>query len=146
MEIRLLQSSDYAGWYTLWQKYLQFYQTSLCDSVSNETWRKVTQTKTVKGFGAFNEHGHLLGFTHIVIHPNTWNNTDSCYLEDLFVSEEARRKGVARQLIETVYQYATDNQLNRVYWLTAQDNLQAQALYNQVARKTGMIQYRRDFT
>ena len=34
---------------------------------------------------------------------------------------------------------------DRVYWLTHQDNLVAQQLYNKVAKKTGFIQLRLAF-
>lgn len=99
----------------------------------------------VKGFGAFDADNRLVGFVHIVIHPNTWNISKCCYLEDLFVDAGYRRQGVARSLIEAVYRFAEADGLNRVYWVTDKHNLAAQSLYNQIARQTDMVQYRKDF-
>jgi len=38
--------------------------------------------------------------------------------------------------------YTEKRACDRVYWLTHQDNLVAQQLYNKVAKKTGFIQLR----
>ena len=95
--------------------------------------------------GAFDEAGNLVGFAHIVIHPNTWNKEERCNMEDLFVDPAHRRQGLARQLIEAVYAEAEARNCSRVYWITASENQTAQALYDQLAAQTGMLQYRKDF-
>src|SRR6202011_4715776 len=64
-----------------------------------------------------------------------------CYLQDLFVDEDARGRGAARALIERVAQAARDHGATRYYWHTQEDNAQARALYDQVARFTGFIRY-----
>ncbi|MCP1659990.1 GNAT family N-acetyltransferase [Neisseria perflava] len=145
MVIRPLVAADYQAWRGLWVACLDFYQTELDDSISLQTWHKLMAHPLLNGWGAFADNGAMLGFVHTVRHPNTWNTTDCCYLEDLFVAENARRQGVARRLIETVYAFAEAEGLNRVYWVTAADNQSAQALYRKMARQTDMVQFRRDF-
>ena len=66
-----------------------------------------------------------------------------CYLEDLFVAEIARGRGLGRALIEAVYDKAEAAGASRVYWLTQSDNAQARALYDEVADNLGFIQYRK---
>ena len=144
ISIRTLHEDDYAQWLTLWQAYLEFYQTKLADEVTQETWRRLIGRPDMQALGAFDEAGRLAGFAHIVIHPNTWNVTDCCYLEDLFTDPAFRRQGVARRLIEAVYAAAEERSCNRVYWVTAPENHTAQTLYNRLARQTGMLQYRKD--
>ncbi len=95
-------------------------------------------------FGAFDDSGSLKAFAHIVQHPNTWNISECVYLEDLFVTSDARRQGFARALIEAVYAFAKRQQCHRVYWVTAKDNANAQALYQQLAQETGMVQFQHD--
>ncbi|HVK81374.1 MAG TPA: GNAT family N-acetyltransferase, partial [Verrucomicrobiae bacterium] len=63
--------------------------------------------------------------------------------EDLFVSADARGAGVGRALIEAVYARADANDWGRVYWLTQDTNTTARKLYDQVAKNSGFIQYRR---
>ena len=86
----------------------------------------------------------LVGITHVVLHPNTWNTTECCYLEDLYVSEAVRGRGVGRALIEQVYEFANEKNCNRVYWTTQEDNATARKLYDAIAIKTDMVQYRKD--
>ena len=62
--------------------------------------------------------GKLTGFAHYLFHRSTWAPGNYCYLEDLFVSESARGRGVGRALIEAVYDKAEAAGASRVYWLT----------------------------
>ena len=92
----------------LWQDYLSFYETALPLSIIEATWRNILDDNVaIYGFGAW-ERDVLVGFTHVVLHPNTWNTTDCCYLEDLYVSENVRGQGVGRALIEQVYAFANE--------------------------------------
>ena len=148
--IQLLSEADYAEWYKLWQSYLTFYQTTLADDITAGTWSKLIDPKVpIYGFGAYkhsDEGVELIGISHVVLHPNTWNNTDCCYLEDLYVDSAARGLGIGRALIQQVYQFAEERNCNRVYWVTDEDNITAHHLYNKLANKTDMVQYRKDLS
>jgi GNAT superfamily N-acetyltransferase len=50
-------------------------------------------------------------------------------LNDLFVVQAGRRKGVATKLLSKIEEYARSNQAARISLNVAQDNLSAQALY-----------------
>ena len=54
-----------------------------------------------------------------------------------------RCKGVARALINGVYEQAARAKSSRVYWQTHETNLTAQELYNKVAERSGFIVYRK---
>ena len=65
-----------------------------------------------------------------------------CYLEDLFVSPDARGSGAGRALIATVDGLgAGATACAKVYWLTAETNATARALYDRVATHTGFVHY-----
>ena len=83
-----------------------------------------------------------LGFVHYVIHRSTWAETNYCYLEDLYVSPETRGQHIGKRLIEYVQKQAIAQQCNRLYWHTQETNHTAQKLYNWVAEKPGIIEYR----
>lgn len=146
MLIKPLIASEKMAWQSLWQNYLAFYQTNLPQAITDNTWQKITDDDSpIFGFGAWQgdeQNTELVGFVHVVLHPNTWNDTDCCYLEDLFVSDSVRGQGVGRALIENVYDFAKTKNCNRVYWVTTQDNHTAQALYDKIANKTDFVQYR----
>ncbi|NBX46873.1 MAG: GNAT family N-acetyltransferase [Chloroflexi bacterium] len=63
-------------------------------------------------------------------------------LQDLYVDPACRGAGAGRALIRAVVDFARDRDANRVIWLTNEDNATARALYDTVARTTGLIQYR----
>lgn len=65
-----------------------------------------------------------------------------CYLEDLFVVPNIRGKQVGKQLIDYVKRQALDQQCARLYWHTQETNSTAQKLYDWVAEKPGVIEYR----
>lgn len=142
VNVRMLTTGDRAQWQALWQKYLTFYDAQISDSVTNLTWERMLDAReSLWGFGAFDEQGTLLGFTHCLYHRSTWSATHYCYLEDLFTAPQARGKGVGRALIEAVRQHAAANNSSRLYWHTHETNATAQALYDKVAQKVGFIKY-----
>lgn len=147
--IKALGAYDFKAWLALWQAYLSFYQTHLPMSTTETTWHNIfDNTVPIYGFGAYRQGGgdedKLVGFTHVVLHPNTWNTSDCCYLEDLFVDEAARGLGVGRALTDHVYEFAKFKGCNRVYWTTQEGNAPARKLYDSLANKTDMVQYRKD--
>ncbi len=144
IKIAALSNTDYDTWLDLWQRYLTFYDTSLPMSTTDTTWRNVLDSNMpVYGFGAWQDDT-LVGITHVVIHPNTWNTTECCYLEDLYVNDNVRGQGVGRALIEQVYEFARIKNCNRVYWVTQEDNTAARRLYDSIATQTEMVQYRKN--
>jgi hypothetical protein len=84
-----------------------------------------------------------LGFAHSLYHRSTWTAGDYCYLQDLFVADEARGRGVGRILIEHVYADAKRQGAARVYWSTHQSNHNAMLLYDRIAERSEFIQYRK---
>ena len=74
-----------------------------------------------------------------------WTIGDYCYLQDLFVAEGARGRGLGRALILAVEQLARAAGASRLYWLTHETNAVARALYDRLAERSGFIQYRKLF-
>lgn len=144
MILRDLRPTDRTQWEQLWAGYLAFYQSTLAPEVTETTWRRFfDRAEPMQALVAADHLGELLGFAHTVFHRGTWAIGDLCYLEDLFVAPSARKQGVARALIEAVYERADTRGCERVYWLTHESNTAARALYDKVAKHAGFIQYRR---
>jgi len=90
------------------------------------------------------QNGQLVGLVHFIFHRSTWFVVPTCYLQDLYTLESMRGTGIGRALIETVYTQARANNAARVYWLTHESNVSAQALYDKMADQSGFIQYRKN--
>jgi GNAT superfamily N-acetyltransferase len=137
-----VHAEDRAEWRKLLDAYLTFYEAHLDEATIESTFARVIDPASgIHGALARNAEGRAIGLVHWLTHPATWTRTDYCYLEDLFVTPEARRTGAGAALIEHVRGWAEQNGSAKVYWLTAESNANARALYEQVAKRTGFIQY-----
>lgn len=139
IDIQPFAGSDRARWETLARGYKHFYQTPLPDEEYDKAWRRLMQAQDLFGFGAHLD-GRLVGIAHYMFHTSAWS-PDVCYLQDLYVDEAARGRGVARALIERVAEAARQRGAPRYYWLTHETNATARLLYDKVGRYNGFIRY-----
>jgi GNAT superfamily N-acetyltransferase len=145
IDIRRLRSDERAAWEPLWKGYLDFYKTSVPQQTYDATWARLHDpNEPMELLGAY-VSGKLLGIVHYIYHRSCWTVGNYCYLQDLFVAEEARGRGLGRALIEAVYREARAAGASRVYWLTHETNSTARALYDTLADRPGFIQYRKLF-
>jgi GNAT superfamily N-acetyltransferase len=143
--IRPLRRDERADWQPLWKGYLDFYKTTVPNEVYDTTWARLHDAnEPMNLLGSFVD-GRLRGIVHYIYHRSCWTIGNYCYLQDLFVAEEARKLGLGRALIEAVYQEARAAGASRVYWLTHETNTPARALYDTLAERPGFIQYRKIF-
>lgn len=145
IEIKAVEAADFDEWLPLWRAYQRFYEIEIPDAVSRGTWgRFLDPAEPMHAALAF-AGGRAVGLVHTVHHRSTWTRADYCYLQDLFVSDEARGGGIGRKLIEHVYADARRRGMARVHWLTHETNGQARRLYDGLADRSGFIQYRKTF-
>jgi GNAT superfamily N-acetyltransferase len=143
--VRPLRPDERAVWEPLWRGYQVFYETDIPESATTVTWGRLHDPAEPMGaLGAY-VGGRLCGIAHYIFHRSCWSIGNYCYLQDLFVAEAARGRGLGRRLIAAVEQAARDVGASRIYWLTHETNTDARALYDKVAQRSGFIQYRRLF-
>ncbi|MBK0397632.1 GNAT family N-acetyltransferase [Limibaculum sp. M0105] len=144
MLIRPLAPADEDEWRALWTGYLEFYHSSVSEEVYRTTFARLLGDDPHDFHGLVAERdGRLIGLTHYLFHRHCWRIENVVYLQDLFVSPEARGTGAGRALIEAVYAAADAAGCPTVYWLTQDFNATARALYDRVATKTPFIKYQR---
>ncbi|MEM9371875.1 MAG: GNAT family N-acetyltransferase, partial [Pseudomonadota bacterium] len=89
--IRPLEARDEAEWRVLWTGYLTFYETSVSEEVYQTTFARLLGDDPQDYHGLVAERdGVLVGLTHYLFHRHCWRVEDVIYLQDLFVSPEAR--------------------------------------------------------
>jgi GNAT superfamily N-acetyltransferase len=143
--IRPVGASERSAWEPLWRGYLAFYKTSVPQATYDATWARLHDpNEPMWLLGAYVD-GRLVGIVHYLFHRSCWTVSDYCYLQDLFVAEDARKHGLGRALIEAVYDAARKAGAGRVHWLTHETNTTARGLYDTLADRPGFIQYRRVF-
>ncbi|MBJ8506237.1 GNAT family N-acetyltransferase [Acinetobacter seifertii] len=146
IQIVPVQQQDYSQWEKYWLAYQNFYQVSLPLQVTKITWDRFFNEKEPVYCAVAKQDEHVLGIVHYVIHRSTWAESNYCYLEDLYVSPEARGQHIGKQLIEYVQKQAIEQNCDRLYWHTQETNHTAQKLYDWIAQKPGVIEYRMSLT
>ena len=146
--IRPVTREDYDQWLPLWGGYNAFYgrsgPTALPEEITLMNWSRFFDGYEPVHCLVAESEGKLIGLTHYIFHRSTIAVGPNCYLQDLFTTESARGKGVARALINEVYEQARLAGSPRVYWQTHETNSTAMALYEQVAEKSGFVVYRKN--
>lgn len=143
--IREIGVDERSAWEPLWQGYLAFYESSQAKDATDETWRRIhDKSEPMFALGAYVD-GKLLGIVQYLFHRSFWTTGDYCYLQDLFVAKDTRGLGLGRALIEAVYAKAKEKGASRVHWLTQDHNATARLLYDNIADRSGFIQYRKIF-
>lgn len=144
--LHTLTAADFDDWNLLWQSYLVFYKSALSDEVTATAFaRMVDPTEPTGGFLARDAQGQAvgpaIGMVNWIDHRTNWALGNSCYLQDLYVSEAGRGLGMGRALIEAVADAARTRGCARVYWQTHEANETAMLLYDKVATKSGFLVY-----
>ncbi len=144
IEIREIRPEDEAAWRRLWRGYLDFYETELAEAVYATSFARLVDPDVgdYRGLLAL-DAGAPVGLAHCIFHRHGWQLEDVCYLQDLYVTPEARGTGAGRALIEAVYATADAAGSPNVYWLTQSFNSVARKLYDRVGTATPFIKYRR---
>ncbi|MEX8520138.1 MAG: N-acetyltransferase family protein [Leptothrix sp. (in: b-proteobacteria)] len=143
--IRAVTPADHAAWLPLWQGYQIFYKAKIPADVTELTWQRFLDPTEPMHAAVAELDGQIVGIVHFIEHRSCWTAGNYCYLQDLYTDATVRGRGVGRALIEHVYTQAHALGCSRVHWLTHETNTQAMQLYNQVADRSGFLQYRKIF-
>ena len=143
MEIRPVTADDHDAWLPLWQGYQRFYATEIPEATSALAWQRFLATDEPMHAALAWQDGRAVGMVHWIFHRSCWTSGDYCYLQDLFVDEQLRGGGIGRRLIEHVYAQARLAGASRVHWLTHESNSTAMQLYDRIAERPGLVQYRK---
>ena len=142
LQVIPVQQQDYQQWLPFWLAYQEFYNVNLSSAVNQTTWQRFFDEAELIYCAVAKQGDKILGFVHYVIHRSTWATQNYCYLEDLYVCPATRGQHIGKSLIEYVQKQAIAQQCERLYWHTQEINHTAQKLYDWVAEKPGVIEYR----
>ncbi len=140
--IRSIQPDDEAVWRELWAGYLDFYETSLPEAITANTWSRLVGDDPFWIGLVAEVEGAVVGFATVVVHDFTWSDRPAGLLHDLFVRPGARGGGIGRALIDRCIEIGRQENWSRVYWMTKEDNATARRLYDTYAPADGFVRYR----
>jgi GNAT superfamily N-acetyltransferase len=140
--IRTIEPRDEARWREMWRGYLGFYGTPMPEAVTRHTWARILDPAVpMHAIVAEQPEGGTIGFANYVLHENTWSLAPVCYLEDLYVDEARRARGVGKSLIDWLVAKMKAERWARLYWATRETNYRARGLYDKYTPHSGFLRY-----
>ena len=80
-------------------------------------------------------HGNVAGFALYFFQYSTWEGRPALYLEDLFVRQEYRHRGIGKALFQYLAQIAIDRNCTRFQWECLDWNQPSLDFYESVGAK-----------
>jgi GNAT superfamily N-acetyltransferase len=132
--IRRVEAADLDELLPLMRAYCDFYEVAPTDEQLLALARALIDDPEREGLQllARDPGGRAAGFATLYWSWSTTNASRIGVMNDLFVAENARGEGVAKQLIEACRRACADRGARRLTWQTAPDNFRAQAVYDRV--------------
>ncbi|MGO0604294.1 N-acetyltransferase family protein [Brevibacterium linens] len=139
--IRPTAPADEARWKELFRAYREFYRLEPSEEIVSRVWSWLTDSAhECQGLVA-EADGSIVGIADYRRFSRPSTGSLGIWLDDLFTDPEARGRGVGRALISRLQMIAAAEGCSVVRWITADDNAQAQVLYDDVAAKTNWLTY-----
>jgi GNAT superfamily N-acetyltransferase len=127
--------------------YQSFYEVDEIDNERNRRFfrRFLAPSEDGELLAARDESGRILGYACLYWHFSSLAAVETVLMNDLFVTPEARGRGVGRALIEASRGVAHTRGAGWLEWATAPDNHTAQRLYDSMtSEKSTWLEYELD--
>jgi GNAT superfamily N-acetyltransferase len=139
--IRDIGPGDRDAWERLFLAYGVFYKTAFDRPVLDGVWAwLMDDAAPVRAFVAVDDAG-VFGFALYRQTPETFTAGTGWFLDDLYVDPAHRGSGAGTALIEAISTYAAANGGGTLRWITADDNLTAQSVYDKLATRAKWVTY-----
>jgi len=94
------------------------------------------------------EGGDILGYAYATLEERDWNDLlDACgKLNDLYVDAGARRRGIARALVEATFAWFRERKAPQVVLLSAWQNADAHAFFEALGFRRTMLEMTAELT
>jgi GNAT superfamily N-acetyltransferase len=143
IEIAPVAAAEYESLLPLIGAYQRFYEAEEIDEERNRAFfhRFLAPSDDGVLLGA-REGGEIVGYACLYWHFSSTQAVETVLMNDLFVSEPVRGRGVGRALIEASAAVARERGAAQLEWSTAPDNLTAQRLYDSTgAERSEWVEY-----
>ncbi len=139
LNIRPLKFDDFPNWLPLWDGNNLGQRD---EAVTAETWSRLIDPENTQVNGLAAEMGgEITGIVHYILHPTTGQINPVCYMQDVYVDEKHRRRGIAKRMVQEVTEIGQREKWARMYWLTQFGNVEAKAMYENFGIKLDFTLY-----
>ena len=137
VEIRDARFDEIDELLPLMRAYCDFYESDPPDDGLRTMARALIEDSSQGVLLIARKGGSAVGFAAMDWKWSSLRGSRVGYLEDLFVTPDARGDGIADALIGICAERCRERALPVLQWLTAPDNLRAQSVYNRVGGTAG---------
>lgn len=141
MIIRAVLAADRAAWQRLYAGYAAFYGVTQTDEMRAVVWGWLMDADHGTEGLVAEVDGVVVGLAHYRAFARPLSASVGGFLDDLFVSAEARGSGAAEALVQGVADVGRARGWTLIRWITAEDNYRARGLYDRVAEKAKWVTY-----
>ena len=113
------------------RQYQEFYSiTGVSESRNRAFFSSIAATNSQGKQFLYRENNVVIGFATVYFSFSSTIAAKVAILNDLFVLPKCRGKGIGKALINHCQEFAIVNKFERLQWMTAHGNQEAQALYD----------------
>lgn len=149
IETRHLTEDDRLGWELLWRGYQNHLRTKVPDTAVENTWDKLMdKTSGLVGLVATIDTFRLAGLAHMSFSTSSWSQGPLCHLQDLYVNNDLRGRGVGHGLMDGVFAEADKRKSSQVFWHLNRSDFRAKLLFDDynAGPEGQLVQVRRKLT
>ena len=140
--VRAATAHDEKPWLEMWRDFVLSGPEPCAPTAADVAWRRIMDPANPMECLVATDAGDVaIGFLLYVTHPYGWSSRSVCYLQDLYVRPDARRRGCGRALIETLSDAGRRAGWLKIYWMTQEDNVVARRLYDTIAVRSPLVRY-----
>lgn len=127
----LVDEDDKADWRALFDGYAEFYGVPMDDATADRVWGWLLDPNHVlEGAVVRGEGGKVVGFAHVRACPRPLGGCDIGFLDDMFISPDARGSGAADALFAGLRSLAAERDWPALRWITQHFNERGRAFYD----------------
>ena len=130
-QTRFVTASDRDEWRVLFDGYAEFYGVSMNDSTADKVWAWLLDSSHVlEGLLTRDRRGLAVGLAHVRACPRPLGGCDIGFLDDLYVTPDARGSGAADAIFDSLRRLADERGWPTIRWLTQHFNERGRRFYD----------------
>ncbi len=130
-QTRFVTLKDKGDWRVLYNGYADFYRVEMTDAIADATFRWLLDPGHVlEGLITRDVEGRAVGMAHIRACPRPLGGHEVGFLDDLFVTPDARGQGAADAIFESLNALSKRRGWSSIRWVTQHFNDRGRRFYD----------------
>ena len=130
--IKKIEENDFEELVALFLEFATFQKQP--EKMKNSVEKMISEKDFLHGFTARDEDDRIIGYATFFFAYYTWVGK-SLYMDDLYIKEQYRGKGIGTLLINTVIKHAEKEKCDRLRWQVSEWNKPAISFYKSLGAK-----------